>query len=285
LPRDFPGSCLQGKPGMPSHPFAWNRRGLINFERMSEMCCRSGQVADPSWVLSKQPYTCIHQYDKVLNDNSMKYLGGCVLFVRNRGRGVRTVHQSDVRVGVITKEEAPGRGHPWILSGSFPFRSRAIKFGRRPLRHSVWSDSIRGLVGEVKASTVFPGLLANTRCLSVASRCCRPETGTGVVVYAHLWPCGQGSLCLHPKPGNPAGSKHISRTVGPSQTRGLSRPRGWCRRRAHRELYIYATVWSLVQRSPTMCLYVCDQETPKREAKGPSWTISACEWIYITLNF
>jgi hypothetical protein len=23
---------------------------------------------------------------------------------------------------------------------------------------------------------------------------------------------------------------------------------------------------------------VCDQETPKREAKGPSWTISACEW-------
>jgi hypothetical protein len=37
--------------------------------------------------------------------------------------------------------------------------------------------------------------------------------------------------------------------------------------------------WSLVQRSPTMCLYVCDQETPKREAKGPSWTISACEWM------
>jgi hypothetical protein len=25
-----------------------------------------------------------------------------------------------------------------------------------------------------------------------------------------------------------------------------------------------------------MCLYVCDQETPKREAKGPSWTITAC---------
>jgi hypothetical protein len=23
--------------------------------------------------------------------------------------------------------------------------------------------------------------------------------------------------------------------------------------------------------------YACDQETPKREAKGPSWTISACE--------
>jgi hypothetical protein len=34
---------------------------------------------------------------------------------------------------------------------------------------------------------------------------------------------------------------------------------------------------SLVQRSPTACLYVCDQETPQREAKGPSWTISACE--------
>jgi hypothetical protein len=25
-----------------------------------------------------------------------------------------------------------------------------------------------------------------------------------------------------------------------------------------------------------VCLYVCDQETLKREAKGPSWTISAC---------
>jgi hypothetical protein len=37
--------------------------------------------------------------------------------------------------------------------------------------------------------------------------------------------------------------------------------------------------WSLVQLSPTACLYVCDQETPKREAKGPSWTISACEWM------
>jgi hypothetical protein len=23
-------------------------------------------------------------------------------------------------------------------------------------------------------------------------------------------------------------------------------------------------------------LYVCDQETPKGKAKGPSWTISAC---------
>jgi hypothetical protein len=34
---------------------------------------------------------------------------------------------------------------------------------------------------------------------------------------------------------------------------------------------------SLVQRSPTVCLYVCDQETPKWEAKGPSWTMSACE--------
>jgi hypothetical protein len=34
---------------------------------------------------------------------------------------------------------------------------------------------------------------------------------------------------------------------------------------------------TLVQRSPTLCLYVCDQETPKREAKDPSRTISACE--------
>jgi hypothetical protein len=24
-------------------------------------------------------------------------------------------------------------------------------------------------------------------------------------------------------------------------------------------------------------MYVCDKETPKRETKGPSWTISACE--------
>jgi hypothetical protein len=42
---------------------------------------------------------------------------------------------------------------------------------------------------------------------------------------------------------------------------------------------VSATSWSLVQRSPTVGLcYVCDQETPKGEAKGPSWTISACEW-------
>jgi hypothetical protein len=27
----------------------------------------------------------------------------------------------------------------------------------------------------------------------------------------------------------------------------------------------------------SVCVCVCDQETPKREAKGPSWTISACE--------
>jgi hypothetical protein len=26
--------------------------------------------------------------------------------------------------------------------------------------------------------------------------------------------------------------------------------------------------------------YVCDHDTPKREAKGPSWTISACERHY-----
>jgi hypothetical protein len=38
---------------------------------------------------------------------------------------------------------------------------------------------------------------------------------------------------------------------------------------------VSATGLSLVQRSPTVCLYVCDQETPKMEVKGPSWTISA----------
>jgi hypothetical protein len=43
-----------------------------------------------------------------------------------------------------------------------------------------------------------------------------------------------------------------------------------------------ATDWSLVQRSPTVCLYVCDQETPKMEAKGPSWTTSACEWMNVS---
>jgi hypothetical protein len=31
-----------------------------------------------------------------------------------------------------------------------------------------------------------------------------------------------------------------------------------------------------------VCLYVCDQETPKREAKGTSWTVSACEWMNFT---
>jgi hypothetical protein len=42
---------------------------------------------------------------------------------------------------------------------------------------------------------------------------------------------------------------------------------------------VSATGWSLVQRSPTVCLCMCDQETPKMEANGPSWTISACEWM------
>jgi hypothetical protein len=44
-------------------------------------------------------------------------------------------------------------------------------------------------------------------------------------------------------------------------------------------MYVEASAmgWSVVQRSPTVCLYVCDEETPKREAKGPSWTISFCE--------
>jgi hypothetical protein len=32
-----------------------------------------------------------------------------------------------------------------------------------------------------------------------------------------------------------------------------------------------------IKMDPTVCLYVCDQETPKREAKGPYWPISACE--------
>jgi hypothetical protein len=31
------------------------------------------------------------------------------------------------------------------------------------------------------------------------------------------------------------------------------------------------------EESYRVSLYVCDQETPKREAKGPSWTISAFE--------
>jgi hypothetical protein len=32
-----------------------------------------------------------------------------------------------------------------------------------------------------------------------------------------------------------------------------------------------------LQGSPTVYLHVSDLETPKREAKSPSWTISACE--------
>jgi hypothetical protein len=39
-----------------------------------------------------------------------------------------------------------------------------------------------------------------------------------------------------------------------------------------------------VQKSPTVCLYVCDQETPKREAKSLSWTISAYEWMNLLWN-
>jgi hypothetical protein len=36
---------------------------------------------------------------------------------------------------------------------------------------------------------------------------------------------------------------------------------------------------TLSEESYRVSLYVCDQETPKREAKVPSWTISACELI------
>jgi hypothetical protein len=42
-----------------------------------------------------------------------------------------------------------------------------------------------------------------------------------------------------------------------------------------------ATGWSLVQMSPTVCLYVCDQET----RKGPSCPISACEWMKYAAQF
>jgi hypothetical protein len=34
-----------------------------------------------------------------------------------------------------------------------------------------------------------------------------------------------------------------------------------------------------------VCVCVCDQETLKREAKGPSWTISACENSLTAQNF
>jgi hypothetical protein len=35
----------------------------------------------------------------------------------------------------------------------------------------------------------------------------------------------------------------------------------------------------LITRPEDVCLYMCDQETPKMEAKGPSWTIIAGEWM------
>jgi hypothetical protein len=34
-----------------------------------------------------------------------------------------------------------------------------------------------------------------------------------------------------------------------------------------------------------VCLYVCHQETPKREVKGPPWTISVCELISSVFQF
>jgi hypothetical protein len=34
---------------------------------------------------------------------------------------------------------------------------------------------------------------------------------------------------------------------------------------------------SCLEESYRVSVCVCDQETRKREAKGPSWTISACE--------
>jgi hypothetical protein len=59
----------------------------------------------------------------------------------------------------------------------------------------------------------------------------------------------------------------------------FSRQRVW--RWILRDITRYNLAETLVQRSPTVCLYVCDQETPKSEAKGPSWTISASEWVNV----
>jgi hypothetical protein len=49
------------------------------------------------------------------------------------------------------------------------------------------------------------------------------------------------------------------------------------------QVEVSATGWSLVQRSPTVCLYVWSRN-PEREVKGPSWTISACGWMNEWMN-
>lgn len=53
----------------------------------------------------------------------------------------------------------------------------ANKTGNSQLRNSVKSDSIKGCVGDRWATTSFTGLTASIRCMVVASRWCRPETG------------------------------------------------------------------------------------------------------------
>jgi hypothetical protein len=45
--------------------------------------------------------------------------------------------------------------------------------------------------------------------------------------------------------------------------------------------HTHTHTYTFVQKSTALCLYVCDQETPKREAKGPPWTINACKWMNI----
>jgi hypothetical protein len=60
----------------------------------------------------------------------------------------------------------------------FAFRSPSNVTENPPLRHSDRCDCIKGRLGVRYAAASFTGLIANSKCMAVASRCCKSGTGT-----------------------------------------------------------------------------------------------------------
>jgi hypothetical protein len=98
--------------------------------------------------------------------------------VRGPGWAIRPIDDAGVSVSVFTEEHPLAVINLELQYVCFALRSPAIMTGIPPLRHSVRSDSINGRVGQRQADTSFTGPVANTKCMAVASRYRRLETGT-----------------------------------------------------------------------------------------------------------
>jgi hypothetical protein len=111
----------------------------------------------------------------------------------------------------------------------FALRSSANKRGTHPLRQSVRSDSIKGRLGEKLAPNCFTAMVADTRCMSTSSGCCRAEHGPTE------WPMPLRTRIVVPrlKSGGPSGGKHSLRLLKADSIFGKSRPAGRCKLRGH----------------------------------------------------